>query len=70
MSAQQDDRKPLPSVEMSQKYMAWNIKEMSESLKTIASVAKNVEKILSTVGLNKSAPTNAGRAVVVDELPF
>jgi hypothetical protein len=43
---------------------------MSESLKTIASVAKNIEKILSTVGLNKSAPTNAGRAVVVDELPF
>ena len=34
MSSQQD-RKPIPPVEVSQKFMAWNIKEISESLKAI-----------------------------------
>ena len=44
-----DDKRPIPAVEVSQKYMAWNIKEISESLKMIAMVAKSIDETLKKI---------------------
>ena len=39
----QEDQRPVQTVETSQKFMAWNIKEMSESLKIISMALKNID---------------------------
>jgi hypothetical protein len=38
------DEKPVQSVELSQKYMAWNIKSIDESLKKIDASLKSLEE--------------------------
>lgn len=40
----QEESKPVQTVETSQKYMAWNIKEISESLKVIAKYVEILAK--------------------------
>ena len=49
MTYAQEERKPIPPVEVSQKYMAWNIKEMSESLKIISMALKNIDSNISYI---------------------
>ena len=43
MMSYSEERKPIPTVEVSQKYMAWNIKEMAENMKIIAMALKNID---------------------------
>jgi hypothetical protein len=44
MTYQQEDHKPLQPIEVSLKYMAWNIKEISESQKTICKYIEIIAK--------------------------
>lgn len=51
-----EEKKPIPPIEVSQKYMAWNIKEMSESLKIISMALKNIDSNISSMMRNKNNP--------------
>ena len=72
MSAPQEEKKPLPSVEYSQKYMSWHLKEMNESFKALASSARNIEKILTCVAVNKNNNSQQGSSPTPksEEIPF
>jgi NADH:ubiquinone oxidoreductase subunit D len=56
MSYSQEEKRPIPTVEVSQKYMAWNIKEMSESLKIIAMALKNIDSNISKMMQGRCQP--------------
>ena len=53
MTYPQGEPRPVPSVETSQKFMAWNIKEMSESLKIISMALKNIDSNISIMMRNR-----------------
>jgi hypothetical protein len=56
MSYPTNEPRPVPSVETSQKFMAWNIKEMSESLKIISMALKNIDSNISILMRNRASP--------------
>ena len=43
---QSREERPLPSVESSQKYISWHMKEMNDSLKAIAISLKSIDEVL------------------------
>lgn len=40
------ENRPLPSVEASQKYISWHMKEMNDSLKSITMYLKSISEVL------------------------
>jgi hypothetical protein len=58
------EQKPVPPVELSLKYIAWNIKEMSESQKTMALAIKMLAEAMIK---QKNQPTSMPRQ---DDFPF
>ena len=43
---QSREERPLPSVEASQKYISWHMKEMNDSLKQIAISLKSIDEVM------------------------
>jgi hypothetical protein len=73
----QDERKPIQPVEVSQKYMAWNIKEISESLKAISQWLELLVKAQLQKRASNSPPERASNSPPIhtmhdrnEELPF
>jgi hypothetical protein len=71
------DNRPNPPVELSQKFMAWNIKSMDENLKTInmyvKSIAESLKAIAETFKIGKgptSTPQQPQVPLNQDQIPF
>ena len=73
MSSNQDQSARVPpSVEISQKYMSWHMKEMNESLKDLCNIFRSIDltlKGISTKSLDSVAKI-APRKSTTEEIPF
>lgn len=64
------DPKDVPRAELSLKYMAWNIKEMSENTKKIAAAIEGIAHIIRDISEKKAGNVGKGPSFSQEELPF
>jgi hypothetical protein len=72
MSTPQESTKTMPSVECSQKYMSWHMKEMNQSIKDLCAILRSIDLTLKsfselTINAIKKPVQNKS---VIDDVPF
>lgn len=64
------DPKEIPRTELSLKYMAWDVKEMSKSVAKIAACIERIATIITENNEKKAGTITKGPSYSQDQLPF
>jgi len=65
-----EEPKPVPESKVSLKYMAWNVKEMTEHMKTLTLIMKSIEESIRQIANSVSPKSNVAAKPKIEELPF
>lgn len=66
------EAKSPPSVEYSQKYMSWHLKEINQSLKDLCTIMRSIDLSIKDLLTNTSAQPRkpVAKPSVSEEIPF